>query len=81
MVQEDLKTARRMALLKEHNVELPLSVEYQVDLMKKIFGAGHNGMVGSSICRKLQLQPNVEVILRTRKELDLCNQSAVHKFM
>tara|TARA_B110000003_G_C16578416_1_gene507075 strand:+ start:291 stop:1238 length:948 start_codon:yes stop_codon:yes gene_type:complete len=49
--------------------------------MKKIFVAGHNGMVGSAICRKLQQQTGVEIITRTRKELDLCDQSAIQEFM
>ncbi|MDB2369687.1 GDP-L-fucose synthase [Planktomarina temperata] len=49
--------------------------------MKKIFVAGHRGMVGSAICRQLQKQADVEIITRTRDELDLCNQSAVHEFM
>ena len=49
--------------------------------MKKIFVAGHKGMVGSAICRQLQKQADVEIITRTRDELDLCNQSAVHAFM
>ena len=49
--------------------------------MKKIFVAGHTGMVGSAICRQLQKQADVEIITRTRNELDLCDQSAVHEFM
>ena len=49
--------------------------------MKKIFVAGHRGMVGSAICRQLQKQSDVEIITRTRDELDLCDQSAVHAFM
>ena len=49
--------------------------------MKKIFVAGHRGMVGSAICRQLQNQADVEIITRTRDELDLCDQSAVHAFM
>ena len=49
--------------------------------MKKIFVAGHRGMVGSAICRQLQKQADVERITRTRDELDLCDQSAVHEFM
>ena len=48
--------------------------------MKKIFIAGHRGMVGSAICRKFQNVSNVELIIRTRKELDLCNQMAVYEF-
>ena len=49
--------------------------------MKKIFVAGHRGMVGSAICRQLQKQADVEIITRTRNELDLCDQPAVHEFM
>ena len=49
--------------------------------MRKIFVAGHNGMVGSAICRQLRQQSGVEIITRTRKELDLCDQSAIQEFM
>lgn len=49
--------------------------------MKKIFVAGHRGMVGSAICRQLKKQASVEVITRTHEELDLYNQAAVHSFM
>ena len=49
--------------------------------MRKIFVAGHNGMVGSAICRQLKKQSDVEIITRTRKELDLCDQSAIQEFM
>ena len=49
--------------------------------MKKIFVAGHNGMVGSAICRKLKKQSNVELITRRRRDLDLCSQAAVLEFM
>ena len=49
--------------------------------MKKIFVAGHRGMVGSAICRQLQKQADVEIITRTRDELDLCDQLAVHEFL
>lgn len=49
--------------------------------MKKVYVAGHKGMVGSAICRKLQLRSDIEIITRTREKLDLCNQSAVLKFM
>ena len=49
--------------------------------MKKIFVAGHRGMVGSAICRQLQKKSDVEIITRTRDELNLCDQQAVHEFM
>ena len=38
-------------------------------------------MVGSAICRQLQKQADVEIISRTREELNLCDQPAVHEFM
>jgi len=49
--------------------------------MKKIFVAGHKGMVGSAICRQLRQHQEVSIITRTRNELDLCNQLAIHEFM
>ena len=49
--------------------------------MKRIFVAGHRGMVGSAICRQLKKQADVEIITRAREELDLCDQSAVYDFM
>jgi GDP-L-fucose synthase len=48
--------------------------------VKKIFVAGHRGMVGSSIIIKLQEQDNIEIITRTSEELDLKDQSAVQNF-
>jgi GDP-L-fucose synthase len=46
----------------------------------KIYVAGHRGMVGSAIVRKLQEQGNQNIIVRTHAELDLTNQAAVEKF-
>lgn len=47
---------------------------------KRIFIAGHRGMVGSAIVRQLSQRDNVEIITRTRSELDLLNQQAVSDF-
>lgn len=47
---------------------------------QRIFVAGHNGMVGSALVRQLQSEPQTELVLRNRSELDLLNQSAVQKF-
>ncbi len=47
---------------------------------KRIFVAGHRGMVGSAIVRQLSQRDNVEIITRTRSELDLLNQQAVSNF-
>ncbi|EKO3614760.1 GDP-L-fucose synthase [Vibrio metschnikovii] len=47
---------------------------------KRIFVAGHNGMVGSAIVRQLSARDDVEIITRSRNELDLLNQAAVNEF-
>ncbi|WP_318526627.1 GDP-L-fucose synthase [Vibrio natriegens] len=47
---------------------------------KRIFVAGHRGMVGSAIVRQLSLRSNVDVVTRTRAELDLLDQNAVNEF-
>lgn len=46
----------------------------------KIYIAGHNGMVGSAIKRKLEKEGYHNLIFRSSKELDLRNQSAVAAF-
>ena len=46
----------------------------------RIFVAGHNGMVGSAIVRQLQQNPHNELVLRSRRELDLTSQAQVSAF-
>ena len=46
----------------------------------KIYVAGHKGLVGSAIVRRLKAEGCSNLVLRTRDELDLLNQSAVHFF-
>ena len=48
--------------------------------LKRVFVAGHRGMVGSAICRNLAARGDVELIVRNRHELDLTNQAAVAAF-
>lgn len=48
--------------------------------MSRIFIAGHNGMVGSSIYRLLKKTGNHKIIVRDRKQLDLTNQKDVNSF-
>jgi GDP-L-fucose synthase len=48
--------------------------------VKKIFVAGHNGMVGSAIVRQLQSRDLVEIVTRTRSELNLLSQADVQSF-
>jgi GDP-L-fucose synthase len=47
---------------------------------KRIFVAGHRGMVGSAIVRQLAVRDDVEIVTRTRSELNLLNQNDVHDF-
>ncbi|GAA77708.1 GDP-L-fucose synthase [Pseudoalteromonas sp. BSi20495] len=47
---------------------------------KRIFVAGHNGMVGSAIVRQLQSESNIEVVIRSRAELNLLSQADVQAF-
>ncbi|MEZ9207065.1 GDP-L-fucose synthase family protein [Vibrio splendidus] len=49
-------------------------------IKKRVFVAGHRGMVGSAIVRQLEVRNDVELITRTSSELDLTNQSAVDAF-
>ncbi len=46
-----------------------------------IYVAGHNGLVGSAILRRLKLKGYKKVIFKNRKELDLKNQRKVFQFL
>jgi GDP-L-fucose synthase len=52
-----------------------------VNKTDKIYIAGHRGMVGSAIVRKLQKEGFNNLLLQTSAELDLRNQQAVQEFM
>jgi len=47
----------------------------------KIFTAGHRGMVGSAIVRRLEARGDVDIITRSSGELDLRDQAATRQFM
>ncbi len=51
-----------------------------MQLNSKIFVAGHNGLVGSAICKTLKKNGYTNLILRSSQELDLANQEAVNSF-
>ena len=51
-----------------------------MEFTDKIYIAGHRGMVGSSLERKLLASGYSNIITRSSKELDLRNQEAVNKF-
>jgi GDP-L-fucose synthase len=46
----------------------------------KIYIAGHRGLVGSALKRKLESKGYTNLLFRTHKELDLTNQQAVNEF-
>lgn len=46
----------------------------------KIYVAGHRGMVGSAVVRRLRAGDYANILTRTHADLDLTNQSAVTKF-
>ncbi|WP_280529231.1 GDP-L-fucose synthase [Vibrio sp. B1FLJ16] len=48
--------------------------------MKRVFVAGHKGMVGSAIVRQLSKDSSVEVITKDRSELNLLDALAVEQF-
>jgi GDP-L-fucose synthase len=55
-------------------------VNKKLELNSKIYVAGHRGMVGSAIVRKLQADGYTNIITRYKKELDLRRQDTVEKF-
>ena len=58
-----------------------LIIQYKVNKTDKIYVAGHRGMVGSAIVRKLEKEGFTNLLLRISTELDLRNQQAVQAFM
>lgn len=52
-----------------------------ISLDTKIFVAGHKGLVGSAIVRKLKKKGFRNIILKNRTELDLKNQKEVYNFL
>lgn len=46
----------------------------------RIFVAGHNGLVGSAVVRKLEAEGYTNLLLRSRRELDLLDGGAVRRF-
>jgi len=52
-----------------------------MDRASRIYVAGHRGMVGSALVRRLQAGGYENLLLRTHAELDLTDQSATRAFM
>lgn len=57
-----------------------ISNNLMIDKNSKIYIAGHRGLVGSAILKRLQLKGYSNFVLRTHAELDLTNQDAVSEF-
>jgi GDP-L-fucose synthase len=51
-----------------------------MELNGRIYVAGHTGLVGSSVVRNLRAKGYQNLILKTHRELDLCDQAAVNDF-
>ncbi|HGY7570797.1 TPA: NAD-dependent epimerase/dehydratase family protein, partial [Escherichia coli] len=49
-------------------------------IKKRVFVAGHNGMVGSAIVRQLKNRDDIELVLRSRQEINLLNAQDVNDF-
>jgi GDP-L-fucose synthase len=48
---------------------------------RSVFVAGHRGLVGSAIVRHLEQKPGLELLTKTRKELDLRDRQGVEQFL
>jgi GDP-L-fucose synthase len=46
----------------------------------KLYIAGHSGMVGAALVRRFEREPGIELVLRSRRELDLTDAAAVEAF-
>ncbi|WP_338447716.1 GDP-L-fucose synthase [Niallia oryzisoli] len=51
-----------------------------MEINSRIYVAGHTGLVGSSLVNTLHKKGYKNIVVKTRKELDLTNQAAVEKF-
>jgi GDP-L-fucose synthase len=51
-----------------------------VNKSDRIYVAGHSGLAGSAICRRLRTRGYQNLITRTHRELDLTSQDAVERF-
>jgi GDP-L-fucose synthase len=52
-----------------------------MDRTAKIYVAGHRGMVGSALVRRLQQAGYSNILTRSHAQLDLLNQAATHAFL
>ena len=50
-------------------------------MTSKVFVAGHNGMLGSALVRRLKTEPDVQILLASRDHLDIESQLEVQEFL
>ena len=53
----------------------------EIGVGSRVYVAGHRGMVGSAILRRLQADGYGNLVTRARAELDLLDQASVHRFL
>jgi GDP-L-fucose synthase len=70
-----------MALLHLTTMSKIMSGNNPITKDSKIYVAGHRGMVGSALVRKLEAKGYTNILTRTREELDLLDQRAVYDFL
>ena len=57
-----------------------MAKELRLSQASRVFVAGHRGLVGSAIVRRLETLGCRNVLVRSHSELDLCEQAAVDHF-
>jgi GDP-L-fucose synthase len=69
-----------LGLRKGRKKKMLAALSSMMDKSEKIFIAGHRGMVGSALVRRLESEGFLNLLLRDRSKLDLKNESAVTEF-
>jgi len=52
----------------------------EIPVRRRVFVAGHKGMAGSALVRRLQKEADIELVVRSHAELDLTRQADVEQF-
>ena len=85
MVDADIELARQEATLVEAGHRSPMRLVPASDTIamehnSRIFVAGHRGLAGSAIARRLRAEGFSNLLLRTHAELDLTSQARTEQF-
>ena len=76
MMVADFQEAEKEMLIRKHGYKSSKVMNKNA----RIYVAGHRGLVGSSITRKLEQDGYSNLVLRRSSDLDLCDQSSVNQF-